>query len=111
MATQKKGSFPALYSCALDTILPCLGEDVFYRPRKGGSFEIKGIFDTQFVQVDPDTEEVVASNVPRVGIKLADIPFAPEQGDVLEIRNKRYKITDAQEDGLGGVSLLLHRVD
>lgn len=104
------GSFPKMYGGALSTILDCLGEPVTYRPRKGGTFAIDGIFDEAFRQVDPDTQEVVASNNPRVGIKLKDIPFKPEQGDEIRIRNKIYRVKDSQEDGLGGTSLLLTEV-
>ena len=102
--------FKKLYS---DFVLPlttvCLGDKVIYRPKKGGTFDIYGVFDERFLQVDPDTEEVVASNIPNVGIRLKDIPFTPEQGDEVEVFDTKYLVTDSQEDGLGGSTLLLHR--
>lgn len=103
-------SFPNLYGGALSIITKTLGEEVTYRPRKGGTFTINGIFDEVFRQVDPDTKEVIASNAPRVGIKLKDIPFLPQQGDDVTIRQKRYKVKDSQEDGLGGTTIFLTEV-
>ena len=59
---------------------------------------------------DPDTEEIVASNVPMIGIKAANIPFDPEQGDKVRIGKRLFEVTDSQEDGQGGIRIILHRV-
>lgn len=105
-----KGAFRKMYTdCVLPTLNQCLGDEVCYFPRRGGTFTICGIFDERFEQVDPDTEELVASNIPTVGINLKDIPFPPEQGDEVRVLGKTYLVTDSQEDGLGGTRLFLHR--
>lgn len=102
--------FKDLYSCMLDTLIPCFGETICYRPRSGGTFTIKAVFDRDAIQVDPSTEEVVASNLPKIGIKLAELPGRPEQGDRVDIEKESFYVTDSQEDGQGGASLLLHRM-
>lgn len=94
----------------LDHSKCAFGEDVVYTPRGQQPINIRGIFDREFQQVDPDTEIVIASNTPMLGVKLADIPFKPKKGDKVKIRNIEYKLTDAQEDGQGGASLILHKV-
>ncbi len=103
--------FKKLYN---DLVLRCvtnlLGDKIIYRPKKGGTFDICGAFDERFVTVDPETEEVITTNTPNVFINLNDIPFLPEQGDQVEIFNVKYLVSDSQEDGLGGTTLLLHRV-
>ena len=85
-------------------------EKVLYSPKRGGTYEIVGIFDNQYEQVDPDTEQVVAANQPVLGVKLADLPGEPERGDKVQIRGKWYRVIDSQEDGVAGASLLLHEV-
>ena len=101
-------AFKDLVCCLLSTATHCLGEDVFYEPCKGGSFKIRAIFDENFQQVDPETEEVVDSNTPVLGVKLKDIPFPPEQGDKVIVGRRKFRVTDSQEDGQGGASLVMH---
>jgi hypothetical protein len=85
------------------------GEDVKYRSKSGGSVKIRGVFDHTFEFVDPNTNTVVSSNAPRLGIKLADLPFKPLQGDTVQIGSTLYKVVDALEDGQGGASLHLNK--
>jgi hypothetical protein len=109
MATPPKGSFKDLVCGLLDVAIPCFGESVCYRPKRGGAHTIEAVFDREAIQVDPDTEEIVASNNPRIGIKLSDIPNPPQQGDRVDIGQERFEVTDSQEDGQGGAALLLLR--
>lgn len=106
----KKGSFKHLVDGLLGVAIPCCGEEVVYRPLKGGVFTIQAVFDSNFIEVDPTTEEIIASNIPRIGIKLNAIPFLPEQGDDVYIEQIQYQVTDSQEDGQGGTTLTLHKV-
>lgn len=107
----KKGPFSKFYvDCVLPTITHCMGDDVVYKPKKGGTFTIRGIYDEKFEQIDADTEELIASNIPSLGINLADLPFPPEQGDEVRLYDGRcFLVTDSREDGLGGSTLLMHR--
>lgn len=110
MATVKRGSFRDLVSGLLDVAIPTFGEEIDYRPKVGGSFSIKGVYDNRYITVNPDTEEVVTSNVLTLGVKLCDLPFAPAQGDEVRISQMRFRVTDSQEDGHGGSTLILHRL-
>jgi len=86
-------------------------EPVIYKPITGGSYDIVGIFDNQFEQVDPDTERVVAGNQVTLGIKLNDLAKKPQKKDVVIVRDIRYRVIDSQEDGVAGAILFLHKVD
>jgi hypothetical protein len=86
-------------------------EKVIYEPLAGGSYTIVGIFDNQFEQLDPDTEQVIAANQPVIGVKLADLPSAPVKGDKVQIRGIWYRVYDSQEDGLAMSALFLHKVE
>lgn len=86
-----------------------LGEEIEFRYKDGGSKKINAIFDNEWEQVDPDTERVISSNQPIIGVRLSDLSRAPTTGDtILIIRDqKEYLIQDTREDGQGGVSLFL----
>lgn len=104
--------FEFLAKGAFDQIKCGLGIEAVYKPKKGGSFKIRGIFDDRIQEVDPDTEIPVSSNVFSLGIKLDDLPLVPEKGDEVIIKNFVYQVIDSQEDGVPGVStfLILHKV-
>lgn len=87
------------------------GEDAILYPKKGGSHDIRGIFDNEYQAVDPDTEQVISATQPVFGVNLFDFNFEIKEGDKLKIRNLLYKIYDKRPDGQGGASLLLHRCD
>lgn len=104
--------FENLACNAFNTIKCTLGIDVIYRPKSGGSFNIRGVFDDRAIEVDPDTEIVVSSNVFTLGIKLTDLPNYPVKGDIVIIKNIKYRVIDSKEDGVPDVStvLFLHKV-
>ena len=88
------------------------GEPVKYFPKNAvGSFTVQAIFDGPFEEVDPDTETTISSNQFSLGLKLSDLPSPPEKYDRVQVREVNYRVIDAQEDGQGGVELLLHKVD
>jgi len=108
-------NFEDLAKCAFDEIKTGLGTKknaVCYQPKTGGVTKLFGIFDDRAQEVDPDTERTVSSNVYTLGIKLDDLPLEPCKGDLVIIKNIKYKVIDALEDGVPGVStvLVLHKV-
>ena len=107
-------AFEDLAKTAFDKIKNTLGtkeNEAFYKPKVGGSYPIRGVFDDSAREVDPDTERVISSNSFTFGIKLDDLPFSPVKGDTVVIKNISYRIVDAVEDGVSGASvvLVLHR--
>jgi len=85
-------------------------ETVQYFPKTGGRIDIKGVFDNEASLVDPDTERLVTSTQPIVGIRLRDLEKIPLEGDEVVVRGERFKVVDIREDGLGGASLFVSRV-
>lgn len=89
-----------------------MGEEVKFFPLKaGGVFLIRGVFDSKYQVIDPETQEMVSSNKPGLGVNLNDFSVQPAQGDKFEIRGIEFKVTDKQEDGQGGAVLLLNKVN
>lgn len=68
-----------------------------------------GIYDDIFEQVDPDTEQIVSSNLITLGLKLSDLKFPPEKRDRVELRGDKFLVVDTMEDGQGAVELQLHK--
>lgn len=95
----------------LNSSTKVFGETVTYYPRSGGVFKIRAIFDHDYQQIDPDTEQVISANQPALGVNMNDLKEAPETEDRVKIRNVTYRVVDAREDGQGGATLLLYRVD
>lgn len=73
--------------------------------------EINAVFDRDYQAVDPDTERVISSNQPMIGVRLRDLPAKPCKGDHVVIGEEEFKVIDSQEDGQGGASLFLHVVN
>ncbi len=103
-------NFANLVSSAHDTIKRTFGEEVTFEPLSGGSFVVLGIYNDRHTFVDPDTEQLVSSNIPTLGVKLADLTQAPSKGDVAVVRGKRYVVRDNREDGEGWLHLFLYEV-
>ncbi len=87
------------------------GETAVYHSTLDGDIPITGIFDNEYEAVDPDTEKVISANQPVFGVNLLSIDSELVVGDSITIRNLIYNIFDVREDGQGGASLFLHRVD
>jgi len=97
----------------LRILIPTFGERVRYIPADGsGEFTRMAVFDRNFHQVDPDTEALIASNLPAIGVNLNDWPKPPEQGDKVKIisTGETFTVNDSQEDGQGGATLMLTNV-
>lgn len=87
------------------------GESVQYYPQSGGSHKLQAIFDNEFESVDPETEQVISSNQPVLGVNLNDVNFELRTNDSVKVRNLRFKIIEVREDGQGGAQLFLHKVE
>jgi len=103
-------SFKKKVDSLLHTAVRAFGESAQYQPLKGGSYTLCGVFDRNFEQVDPDTQIVIASNVPMFGVNLNEMFEKPQQGDLLSIDEEVFRVTDSQEDGQGGATLILQKV-
>lgn len=87
------------------------GEAVTYFPRTGGSVQLQAIFDNDYESVDPETEQLVSSNQPVLGVNLNDVNFEMKINDTVQVRNLRYRVIEVREDGQGGAQLLLHKTE
>lgn len=76
----------------------------------GTETTIQGVFDESAHDVNPG-DIGVQSIQPTFGVRLADLSIAPNQGDTLLIKSKRYRLLDLVEDGQGGCDFILGKID
>lgn len=86
------------------------GEDVIYTPTEGDAVNVIGVFSKVYEIVDPDTENLVSSDQPTLGIKNSDFPKVVEKGELFTIRENTYRVKDSQADGEGWTQLFLYEV-
>lgn len=102
-------SFLAKAARLLNRAKQSLGEDMVYRYKDGGSVSIKAIFNNQFEIVDPNTETMVTSNDPHIGVVLSDLSKKPREGDEVDFLDVVYQVVDVQEDGQGAAQIFLYK--
>lgn len=88
------------------------GQSVTYETEFGARRSVVGIFDEQYVKVDPGSSGGLAVEQagPAIFFRLEDLPLHPEQDDPrITIGDKVYRVRERQTDGAGGgIRLLLH---
>lgn len=109
-------NFHKMVAGVLDCSTKTFGEDILYIPKSiGNPIKIRAVFDENSLQLDPNTEALVATDQPMIGIKMDSLPEIPRKGDrvvrILDGRDTEYRVVDSREDGQGGASLLLHLVN
>lgn len=104
--------FKGLVSGALRRLTTTFGEDVRISAKDGRfpDITVKGVYDDNFIYVDPETETLVSSNEPMIGIRMRDFSKPLLAGDGIYIFTERlfYKVIDVLEDGQGGAVLRIH---
>ncbi|WP_156183945.1 hypothetical protein [Chromobacterium sp. LK1] len=86
------------------------GEPVTYTTVTGQSLSITGVFDEAYHAVDGLGDAIYTSTAqPVLGIRAAELPFPPQQGDQITVQrdNATYSVADVHPDGHGAIKLLL----
>ena len=107
-----KPYFKGLVDNALGCIIGTVGERVRVTAcdKRFPPFDLNGVYDDNFKFIDPETENLVSSNEPMVGIRMSDLPKPLHAGDLIYIYSEQisYKVVNVTEDGQGGAVLKLH---
>lgn len=76
------------------------------------SFNVEGIFDENYVVVDPNTGAQIMSSKPVLTMRSGDIPGGKgQESDRFDIDGKIYRIDDEQADSEGMIRLFLLRAN
>lgn len=85
--------------------------DAKYVTYLGIVFDITGIYDDEYTEVDPDTNMTVQSQGPRFRVDVNDLPpLGVHKGDKLSYCEKVYEVIRNEPDGTGINDLILHEV-
>ena len=103
-------SFNDKVGSLLTRAMSTFGEEFDYVPDGGPSYKVTGIFDNQHEELDLETGAMVVSNEPRVGVKANDLNADPSRDDQVIINSITYDVVDSQEDGRGGLMLMLREL-
>ncbi len=68
----------------------------------------RGIFDENYLEIDPDTQTEVMSKNPRIQIFQKILGIEIKQGDTITVRGKTYTAHKPQPDGQGSILVRLH---
>lgn len=103
--------FKGLYEVTHNVNTQVIGDIANYTTVNGDEFEIRVVFDNGYERVDQLTQTVVSSNECVANCHLNNFPegIEPEPNDELEIDGNTYVVIDAEEDGEGGVRLIMHK--
>ena len=82
---------------------------IAYAPVAGDPLVLVAVFDAVGTVVDLATGVAQRTNVPSLGVVLADFATPPRPGDSVDIDAVNYKVSDVELDGQGGATLLLRR--
>lgn len=99
-----------LASIALRAVVGVMGQPITYT-RAGQATPARGVYQASHVGLDPETGVRVNSTHPVLLVNRLDLPFAPRQGDLVEVLEEGvFQVRDPQPDGHTGWLLLLHRI-
>lgn len=103
------GDFKKLAADMLDTCLKALGAPVVYT-RGSEQFNIQGIFDKNYIAVDPNTGAAVISATPMLSVNIASLPGKKWlEGDTVTVDGVIYSVIEDQSDSGDGIKLILQR--
>lgn len=86
------------------------GGPVTFQPVGGGSFTLSGIFSDRYEGPDPDTGLIIIAEKPNLGIRIADWPVLPQDGDRIIFEGTLYRTRAPHVDGEGGATIILDKI-
>lgn len=81
-----------------------------YTPRVGASYSVNGLFDAEYVAVDPLSGTDIQSVRPRLVINDADLSTTPTAGDRVTVNSVVYTVQERKPQGFGTSELFLWKV-
>ncbi len=86
------------------------GEAVTYTPYGQPSFQISGIFDEAYRDIDLAGGMGITTEMPVLGVQLSQFPIQPMQGDSLTILRtaETFVVKEVRQDGHGSAKLMLN---
>lgn len=106
-------AFPDLAAAADRVVQATLGVVATWQSDEWGDALVPGVFDEAYELADPSGAGVESLGPTLSAVRASDLPaHVDDDPDArLIIGEKRYRVVERQPDGMGGLRLLLHRID
>lgn len=95
----------------LGPVVGVFGEPVTYVPAAGQPITVSGVFDEAYTEVIVGGDGIpVTSVMPVLGVRIAQFPQLPRQGDTLTVQRtgERFTVREVRDDGHGCAKLMLN---
>jgi len=101
---------PVIPNIMMENFLAVFGIDCSFRPKAGGVFSIRGIFENKYLGVEPSTGMPISTSSPQIGIKLAHLPAGVgiKRDDIFVVNGKSFSVREVRPDGLGAATVMLY---
>lgn len=83
------------------------GDPWIYSPKTGSPYEIKGILSKEFLEQQIGSGAPIATQMPMLGSKVSNFLSLPSRGETIVRGTESYLIEFVQQDGEGGITLVL----
>lgn len=99
----------------LGPAMAVFGQPIMLTPTKSqpgvAAYAVRGIYASKPVEIqNPDTDMFHRGFQSQLGIRLAEYPIAPKQGDQIVMPQGAFEISDVVLDGQGGADLILQKL-
>ena len=103
--------FDQLSESARELINETFGEDepIVFHPQGGKSYEIRGVFQSLYREVDPFGFEITSER-PNLTCGAIEFHVPPTTADRLTVRGRSYRVVNVLKRPAGTILLELHHV-
>jgi len=103
-------SFLAKTDLMLGTLKRSLGEKMIYQHLDGGEVAITAVWNREHEIVDANTETIVSTVHPHIGVQLKDLIQPPKENDTVLFLGNTFRVIDVEEDGQGAAQIILFKL-
>lgn len=103
-------SFNDRVNMLLGACLSEFGSQVIFTDNTDQSHTLEGIYSDEYQGVDPESGFDIISSIPNLGIRVADWPKVPEEGEQIVHNGNTYRVRHPELDGEGGATIFLDKI-
>lgn len=96
-----------MFEGVIDTLKGIYGEAIVYKGSGLLNHSFVGVFDENYVEVDPATGQAVSTQAITIFYKVSDLPETPANRSEFEVRGTTYFTRHVEVDGKGGARVFL----
>lgn len=104
-------------SLVIGPLMEAFGDPITYTPAAGVAFQITGVFDNEYLDLNAIGSEIdrvgmpgnITTSRPVLGVQISQFSLVPTQGDKITLLSgASYTVMEVRQDGHGWAKLLLN---